>query len=115
MKEKIVVLEKGDYYLSEREEKDILFSKQQKCAYCSAYKCRWSCGAYRYSGKSAVDKKVSSIFPSLDRRGDVRLQGSFLEKLFQAESLQQPGQKNMRMCHLQRILVSEWKSGIGRI
>ncbi len=57
-------LEKGDYYLSEREEKDILFSKQQKCAYCSAYKCRWSCGAYRYSGKSAVDKRYPQYFPA---------------------------------------------------
>ena len=50
-------LEKGDYYLSEREEEDILFSEQQTGTYYPPYKCRRRCRAYRHFGKNAVDKR----------------------------------------------------------
>lgn len=97
-------LEKGDYYLSEREEKDILFLNSRCVPIVLLINAGGPVELTDILEKAQWIKGILNI-SQLGQEGDVRLQGSFLEKLFQAESLQQPGQKNMRMCHLQRILV----------
>ena len=85
-------LEKGDYYLSEREEKDILFLNSRSVPIVLLINAGGPVELTDILEKAQWIKGILNI-SQLDRRGDVRLQGSFLEKLFQAESLQQPGQK----------------------
>ena len=97
-------LEKGDYYLSEREEKDILFLNSRSVPIVLLINAGGPVELTDILEKAQWIKGILNI-SQLGKEGGRAVARILLGEAVPSGKLTTTWEKNMRMCHLQRILV----------